>query len=67
MISLPPDGRDDVGGRIEAQIHGLNELVTSYLNMLSLADQPRGVAKVRYTFSTHPALARILGIPATKK
>ena len=67
MIVLPPDGRDDVGGRIEAQIHGLNELVTSYLNMLSLADQPRGISKVRYTFSTHPALARILGIPATKK
>ena len=66
MIVLPPDGRDDVGGRIEAQIHGLNELVTSYLNMLSLADRPRGEAKVRYAISTHPTLRFVLRAPASE-
>lgn len=62
MIVLPPDGRQDAGGRIEAMAWGLEEVVTSYLNMLSLADRPKGEEKVRATFRSFPVLAKLLSL-----
>ena len=63
MIKLPPDGRQEHGQRIEGLVHGLDSLVTEYLNMLSLADRPNGVYKVRTTFAQYPVLVKTLEMP----
>lgn len=60
MIALPPDGRQVNGAKIEALVHTLDELVTGYLNMLSVADRPRGTKTVRDTFAAYPVLKKIL-------
>ena len=62
MIKLPPDGRQEVGQRIEALVYGLETLVTQYLNMLSVADRPQGIAKVRSAFTASDVLSQVLGI-----
>lgn len=41
---------------------GLEEVVTSYLNMLSLTDRPKGEEKVRATFRSFPVLAKLLSL-----
>ena len=41
---------------------GLEEVVTSYLNMLSLTDRPKGEEKVRDTFRSFPVLKKVLGL-----
>lgn len=63
MIKLPPDGRQEHGQRIEGLVHGLSSLVTEYLNMLSLADRPKGEEKVRDTFRAYPVLVKTLEMP----
>ena len=59
---MPPDGRQEVGGRIEAMAHGLEECVIQYLNMLSLEDKPRGESNVRKAIAAFPVLKRVLGL-----
>jgi hypothetical protein len=60
VIKLPDDGRAVAGRRIEGLVFALDELVTDYLNMLSLADRPQGEAKVREAFKAHPVIHRVL-------
>lgn len=63
MIQMPPDGREVIGRRIEGLVHGLNELVTDYLHMLSVGDDTlRGELKVRETILQHPILCRALQV-----
>ena len=62
MIKLPPDGRLEVGGPIEAMAWGLEEALVRYLNMLSLADRPKGEARFRETLASHPAMKKVLGL-----
>lgn len=62
MITLPPDGRQEIGQRIEGLVHGLDSLVTQYLNMVSLADRPKAIAKVRATVRAYPVLAITLDV-----
>ena len=62
MIELPPDGREVIGRKIEGLAYHLNEMVTDYLNMLSVADTLRGEQKVRETVLQHPLLARVLKV-----
>ena len=67
MIKTPPDGREVVGQRIEGQVHGLDQLVTDYLNMLSIADRAAGEQKVRDAIRAYPVLARVLHFSPLKK
>lgn len=64
MISAPPDGRHIHGQKIEGLVHGLDTLVTEYLNMLSLADKAKGEQKVLDTFLAHSVLVRVLKLDA---
>ena len=60
MIKMPPDGRQVIGQQIEGVVHTLDQFVTDYLNMLSLADKPLGEAKVRAALAPYPVLKKIL-------
>ena len=64
MILMPPDGRQEHGARIEGLVHGLDTLVTEYLNMLSVADKAKGEQKVRDTFRAYSVLVTVLKLDA---
>lgn len=57
---MPPDGRQEVGGQIEALAFSLDAAVTNYLNMLSLTDRRHGEAKVRDTIAKYKVLTKTL-------
>lgn len=63
MIALPPDGRQEIGRRIEALVCGLDQLVTDYLNMLSLKDRPAAEKKVRDVVGEYPVLVKLFRKP----
>lgn len=67
MIKPPHDGRGLIERQIEAQVHGLNELVTDYLNMVSLANKAAAEAKVRDLMRAHPVLQVLLKLPPVPK
>lgn len=67
MIKLPPDGRMEVGGQIEAMLYGLEESVIRYLNMRSVGERLAGELKILEAVASQPVLRRVLGLSPPHK